>query len=459
MSSKLVQLLQFYKKHPISFVEQVIGVTPTKQQKSLINLMTKSDARVAVKSCTASGKTAVLAWMSFYFLICYPDCRGICTAPTAQQLHRVLRAEMAKWLSKMKPPFNDFFEIMSEKIFVKGKKDTQFFSFVTGAAENRENFAGLHADKVVLLVDEASALPSDIFDTLIGTLSSGDTCFTLVSNPVRASGAFYDLFQGNADTWDLLTFTSYETPNVDPVWIKEVIDYYGEDSDFVKMRILGEFPVLDSAQFIPTDSVDKAIDNILSVQEYYHFPRCLGVDVARFGDDSSIIVDRQGPKLQSIESYKGMDTVAFTRIVLEKFRQHNYSFVYVDGIGLGAGVVDQLKSFHVPVVDVVVSQKSTDPKSYFNLRAQIYGKLKDWLTIADIPKDKELRNELLGLNYSYNNKLQIILESKKDMKRRGLHSPDRADALSLTFANDIYLQQNKYRATARPVRKGSYLWV
>ena len=455
---QLVSLIQHYKANPIDFVTQVIGATPTAQQVDLINLMVKPDARVAVKSCTASGKTAVLAWMTFYFLICYPDCKGICTAPTAQQLHRVLRAEMAKWLNKMKPPFNGFYEIMSEKVFIKGKKDTQFFSFVTGAAENKENFAGLHADKVVLLVDEGSALPSEIFDTLLGTLSSGDTCFALVSNPVRASGAFYDLFQNEADNWDLLTFTSYDSPNVDLEWIEEVIGYYGEDSDFVKMRILGEFPVLDSAQFIPTDSVDNAITNNLIPQEYHHFPRALGVDVARFGDDCSTIVDRQGPKIHSIESYKGMDTVAFTRVVLEKYKSNNYSAVFVDGIGLGAGVVDQLNHFNVPVVDVVVSQKSTDPKSYFNLRAQVYGRLRDWLVTADMPYDKELRNELLGINYSYNNKLQIILESKKDMKKRGLHSPDKADALSLTFANDIF-QQSRYKVQARPVRQGNYLYT
>jgi len=453
----LVKLIQFYKTHPIEFVEQVIGATPTEQQKDLILSIVKPDARVAVKSCTASGKTAVLAWMTLYFLITHPDCRGICTAPTAGQLHRVFRAEVSKWLGKMKAPFNGFYEVMTEKIFLKGKKDTQFFSLVTGSAENRESFAGLHADKVVLLVDEASALPSAIFDTLLGTLSSGDTAFVLVSNPVRATGAFYELFQKESDNWELMTFTSFDSPNVDTEWIQEVKEYYGEDSDFYKMRVLGEFPVLDSAQFIPTDTVDEAMNRVLKPSEYHHFPRVLGCDVARFGDDSSIIVDRQGPKIHRIYEYRGLDTVAFTRQILEIYHKENYTAVFVDGIGLGAGVVDQLKTFHVPVIDVVVSQKSTDPKSYFNLRAQVYGKLRDWLPSASMPNDKALRTDLLALNYSYNNKLQIILESKKDLKRRGGKSPDRSDALSLTFANDIF-NQTRYKVQARPVKQASYMW-
>jgi hypothetical protein len=278
-----------------------------------------------------------------------------------------------------------------------------------------------------------------------------------VSNPVRATGAFYELFQKESDNWELMTFTSFDSPNVDTEWIQEVKEYYGEDSDFYKMRVLGEFPVLDSAQFIPTDTVDEAMNRVLKPSEYHHFPRVLGCDPARFGDDSSVIVDRQGPKVHRIYEYRGLDTVAFTRQIIEVYHKESYAAVFVDGIGLGAGVCDQLKAFHIPVVDVVVSQKSTDPKTYFNLRAQIYGKLKDWLPSADMPEDKALRTDLLALNYSYNNKLQILLESKKDLKRRGGKSPDKGDALSLTFSNEIF-NGARYKVQARPIKQASYMW-
>ncbi len=457
---RLGALLLRYRNDPIAFVVEVIGVTPTDQQKELILSACRPRARTAVKSCTASGKTAVLAWLTFYFLICFPDCKMLVTAPTANQLHRVFRSEVAKWLAKMKPPFNDFFEIMSDKVFIKGKKDTQFCGLVTGSPENKESFAGLHADKVVVLVDEASALPSEIFDTLLGTLSKGECHFVLVSNPVRASGSFYQLFQKDDKTWDRLTFDSYGSPNVDNDWIEEVIEYYGSDSDFVKMRIHGEFPVLSNSQFIASDIISTAQSNNLHPREYQNFPRFLGADPARFGDDSSVIVDRQGPKVHGVYQYKGLDTVEFAYKIVELWKLNQYQAVMVDGIGLGAGVVDNLKRFNLNVIEVTVNSKSSDPKTYSNLRAQVYGRLKDWLDGADIPADdKELSEDLAAINYFFNNKLQVVLEAKREMKKRTKRSPDRADALSLTFANDIYQASARRSVGKIPIRKSNYMWV
>jgi len=457
--AKLTAQILRYRKDPIAFVREVIGVDPTDQQKQLILAACKRKARVAVKSCTASGKTAVLAWLTFYFLICFPDCRMLTTAPTANQLHRVFRSELAKWLQTMRAPYNEFFEIMSDKVFIKGKKDTQFCGLVTGSPENKESFAGLHASKVVVLVDEASALPSEIFDTLLGTLSKGECHFVLVSNPVRASGAFYQLFQGENPHWTKITFDSYGSPNVDKDWIEEVIEYYGENSDFVKMRVLGEFPAMSNSQFISAETVKAAMDNIIDPREYMNYPRVLGVDPARFGDDSSVIVDRQGPKIHGIYQFQGLDTVAFSQAVMNQYRQHQYAKVFVDGIGVGAGVVDQLKRFNLPVVEVTVNSKSSEPKTYSNLRAQIYGSVRDWLISADIPHDdKELQEDLSAINYFFNNRLQIVLEAKKDMKKRTKRSPDRADALALTFAEEVY-STGFVRKGKIPVKKGNYMWV
>jgi len=457
---KLEKLLIYYRENPVEFVRQVFEAEPTQQQIDLILTATKSDSRCAVKSATATGKTTALVWLTYYFLICYPDCKGLVTAPTASQIFRVFRSELVLWNRRMVTPFKDFFEIMNEKIFVKGKKDTQFFSWVTGSAENKESFAGLHAEKVVLMVDEASSLPKEIFDTLYGTLSSGDTSFILVSNPVRAEGAFYNLFGIGVTGWDTFTFTSFDSPNVDKDWIEEIKGYYGEDSDFYKMRVLGQFPVLSASQFIPTDLVEASMARVLQPIEYHHFPRCLGVDVARFGDDCSVVVDRQGPKIHEIQVFKGLDTVEFTLEILKIVRSSGvrYDHVAVDGIGIGAGVVDQLKARQVAVIDVNVSTKSSDPKTYFNLRSQIWGAMKDWLSIGSIPYNEQLRSDLVGINYSYNGKLQIILEAKKDLKRRGLKSPDLGDALALTFASSTF-QYSPAKMQPRQVVKSNYHWV
>jgi hypothetical protein len=362
----------------------------------------------------------------------------------------------------MTPVLRELFEIMAEKIFIKGRKDTQSFSWVTGSPDNKESFAGLHADKVVLMVDEASALPSDIFDTLYGTLSSGDTSFILVSNPVRAEGSFYDLFQLSSEKnkWSKLTFTSFGSPNVDLDWIEEMRTYYGEDHDFWKMRVLGEFPLLSEAQFISTELVEKAVYNQLAVRDYHNYERVLGCDAARFGGDASVIVDRQGPKVHDIIPFKGLDTIQFAEKILAYYNSKGKAFstIAVDGIGVGAGVVDQLKRFSLPILDVNVGTKASDFKTYANLRAQLWGEMKEWLPIADIPKDQELRDQLVGINYAYNSKMQIMLETKKEMKRRGITSPDKADALALTFASNIYAFK-KTRQKPRQILNKPYYWV
>lgn len=457
---KLEKLLLYYRDNPIEFVRQVFQAEPTQQQIDLILSATQSNSRCAVKSATATGKTTALVWLTYYFLICYPDCKGLVTAPTSSQINRVFRSELVLWQRKMVAPFKSFFEIMNEKIFVIGKKDTQFFSWITGSAENKESFAGLHAEKVVLMVDEASALPKEIFDTLYGTLSSGDTSFILVSNPVRAEGAFYDLFAKGAPGWETFTFTSFDSPNVDKGWIKEIREYYGEDSDFYKMRVLGQFPILSEAQFISTDLVEEAMKRTLVPSEYLNFPRVLGCDVARFGDDSSVIVDRQGPKIHGIQVFKGLDTILFSREIIRTFRTQgtHYDHIAVDGIGIGSGVVDQLKHQQMPVIDVNVSTKSSDPKTYFNLRSQIWGEMRIWLSTGSIGYNDQLRTDLIGINYSYNNKMQIILEAKKDLKRRGLKSPDLGDALALTFASSTF-QYSSARQRVRPVIKSNYMWI
>lgn len=457
-TDKLVTLLAMYKENPLAFIRDVIGASPTDQQIDLILAAVGENSRVAVKSCTSSGKTAVLAWLTLFFLICYPDCKMLVTAPTASQLFRVFRSELLLWHGRMNPLFKPFYNIMNDNCYIEGKKGTQMCSWITGSSDNKENFAGLHASKVVIMIDEASALPKEIFDTLYGTLSSGDTSFILVSNPVRAEGAFYDLFADKVTGWSRFTFTADQSPNVDKVWIKEVEEYYGITSDFYKMRVLGEFPTLSEAQFFSAGVIDEAMQRQLMPREYQNYQRILGCDVARFGNDSCVIADRQGPKLHNLIAFKGIDTVSFTEKILEYYQSNSYSAVAVDGIGVGSGVVDQLKRFDIPVLDINVSSPSTQQKTFYNLRSELYGEVRDWISNASLPYHPQLRSDLVGINYSYNNKLQIILESKRDMKKRGQDSPDYSDALALTFAINT-LSYSPMRYKPRQVVKSSYLWA
>jgi len=464
--SKTMGRLQFtYRYKPVEFAKHIIGIDLSEQQKKLIIAAAKSSAMSAVKSATGTGKTTTLAILILHQLFCEPNCKIIATSPSAGQLQRGLRSEISKMHSLIKvKEVRDYFDMTQEKIFAAGRKDTQFCSLVTGSAENQESLAGVHADKVLVIVDEASALSQVVYDTLVGNLTTPGCSITLTSNPVRSSGAFFDLFSNpdNGTLWKLFTFTAFDSPMVSEEWIEMIRLQYGEDSDFYRMRVLGEFSKSTSTQFIPANLVEDAIKNQLAFTAYHHYPKVLGVDIARFGDDSTVLVLRQGPKILDIQQFFGLDTMEVAAKVVEYDLRSGPSMIFIDGIGIGAGVVDrcrQLPAVGKKIVDVVVSSKSSEPLQYVNLRAQLYGKMKQWLENgADVPNNNDLSKQFMSMEYGYNGKMQLQLMSKKDIKRQGLASPDIPDAIALTFAAEAFNFTGRVRGPRR-VKKSSYLWI
>lgn len=459
-------LIEAWTKDNVLGVESLFGITLTEQQKQLVRAADNQSARVAVSSCTGSGKTAVLSMLTFLYLMILPDCRILVTSPSFNQLNRVFSSELRKWHKKMIPQFQPYYDLTRETVrYVNTKKYEQFCSLVTASVENKEALQGGHADNYVIFADEASGVSEEAFDILLATLSTGKGGrFVQVSNPVRSSGRFYQIFQNEKSFWEKLYFSAYDSPNVNKEWIEEMKETYGEDSDLYRMRVLGRFPRVGVAQYISADIVEECINNNIRPQDYHNFPKIMGVDVARFGDDSTCLVVRQGPKLIDFKVFKGLSTMEVATKVAEFQAIHQTTQIHVDAIGVGAGTHDRCKDLRLPVVDVNVSNKSTEPNKYCNLRAQIWGKMKEWLENgADLPreardKDTNLAAELTSMEYFYNNKLQLQLMSKKDLKRAGHASPDIADALSLTFASSVYEVQSRTRRRVS-VKRVEYPWV
>ena len=243
-----------------------------------------------------------------------------------------------------------------------------------------------------------------------------------------------------------------------------MIDTYGEDSDLVRMRVHGKFPRVGIAQYISGDLVEEAIRTNIDFKSYANFPKVMGVDVARFGDDKTAFVVRQGPKIIEIKVFKGLDTMEVASRIAEFQAAHQCSGIFVDSMGIGAGVFDRCKDLNLPVVEVVVSNKSTEPNIYSNMRAQLWGELKKWLSNgADLPvscreKEVNLPGELTSMEYFYNNKMQLQLMSKKDLKKKGHESPDISDALAYTFAAHAY-DATPAKRVKRKVKRVNTLWV
>lgn len=459
LDAKVAELLFIYKNDPILAMNQLFGVVPDGQQTDLILSACKNGSRVAVKSAQGAGKTSTLVWLTLYFLLTLEDCRVLITSPSYQQLSRVFHSEILKWHSKMPQTFKDFFVITKETISIKNKP-YQMANLVTASADNEESLQGGHAENYIILADEASAIDENIFDVLQGTLGTGSGGrFIMTANPIRNSGRFYEVFSKQSVIWHRITFDAFNSAQINQSWIDEMAEFYGEDSDRYKVRVLAQFPRASEEQFIPVDIVEQAMARTLHSSAYHGFEKVMGVDIARFGSDSTVFVIRQGPKLLDYKEYRGLDTTEVASHLVDYYHMHKPSGIYIDAIGIGAGVFDQCKNFGLPVIEIVVSNRSSDPKQYFNLRSQLWGEMRQWLhNECDIVDTHELMSQLCGMTYSYNVKLQMQLANKKDMKKQGLKSPDIADALSLTFAPQTY-SYSPASSGAREVRKSRYLWA
>ena len=362
--------------------------------------------------------------------------------------------------------FQGYFNITKEKVeYTNTKRYLQVANLITASVENKESLQGGHASNYIILGDEASGISEEAFDILLGTLSTGDGGrFILASNPVRSSGRFYEIFNRSLGTWVKLFFSAHDSPNVNKEWIQEMEDTYGIDSDLYRMRVLGQFPRIGVAQFISSDIVEECLKNNLNLTSYNNFPKVMGVDIARFGDDSTVFVVRQGPKLVDFKVFKGLDTMEVATKVAEYNGIHQTSRIFIDSIGVGAGTYDRCKQLGLKVSEVVVSNKSTEPNVYSNLRSQLWGKMREWLQNgADLPffaKEKEtnLASQLSAMEFAYNNKMQIQLLSKKDLKKMGHPSPDIADALALTFADQAFDGRSRH-FMKRPIRRPEFMWT
>jgi hypothetical protein len=452
-SIRIATLRYLYKKAPLSFCKDMLGVTLSEQQRPLFLDMIEADARVIVKSATGTGKTFLLACVILHQLLTEPSINIMATSPSAGQLQRGLRKELGIVHGLFKDQrVADMFEIQRDAIFLRDTKETNICYLVTGSAENEENLAGVHAKKVIVLIDEASGINDKVMGILKGNLTTAGSSMVQTSNPQRPSGPYYDLFQNPPTGYKMVTLDAYGSPMISKKWIAEQIEFYGEDSDFVRVRILGEFPRASDSLFFQSDQITNAMERNLNPLDYMNMPLIMGVDVARFGSDKSVIVLRQGPKLVDIQLYSGLDTQELSAKVIEYYnRNRGISAIIVDDVGIGAGVVDTLKHKRIPVTPINVGSRPQNTRAYFNLRAEIYDEVKEWLRYADIPQMKAIEAELRSIKYGFNSRSQLQLLSKADMKKSGDPSPDILDALTFTF----YYNVNKInrRRSPRGIRK------
>lgn len=391
--------------------------------------------RLSVSSGHGIGKGACSSWLILWFMSTRTQCRGVVTANTKNQLSGKTWAELAKW---HRLAINqEWFSWTKTRFSHSLSPETWFFEAIPWTRERSEAFAGLHAEHVMVLFDEASGIDDKIWEVAEGALTTGGI-FAAFGNPTRSDGAFSRCFKEMKHRWCNWQVDSRTAKMTNKKTLQQWIDDYGIDSDFVKVRVLGKFPRLGTFELIPESLLEAC--TTYQATGYEADPLVLGVDVARFGSDSSVVIRRQGRKVfGDIRIGKTMDTTAVADMVAEEIHLHRPQAVFVDEIGIGGGVVDRLYLLGFQnIIGVQSAARAQNDGRFHNLRAEMWWNMKEWIGRgASLPDNKEMLEELKTPQYFFTGKGKTMMENKREVKSRLGRSPDLADALAMTFAHKV----------------------
>jgi hypothetical protein len=446
MDNKLVEAIRLYQKNPVWFVTDIIGAEPLGYQAEILNSV-KDNPRTSVRSGHGVGKTTVEAWTILWFLTCFPYAKIPCTAPTEHQLKDILWSEISKWIHNS--PLKSDIIWTAEKIFMRGYRADWFA--VARTARKPDALQGFHGQNLLFVIDEGSGVDDFLFEPVLGALTEDNARLLICGNPTNISGFFAESHTSQSHLYNAIHIDARNSERVSKESVQLIIDMFGEDSDPFRVRVAGDFPKAMPDSFIHQDWIER---NYIDAFEFKPFNIMdIGVDVARYGDDKTEIygiADRMfGAKMETISKFDTMQVTGKVVNRIKQFNEKNPSVrvrVKVDCDGLGVGVYDRLREinksgeircelFECHFGGRGGKLREGDPIGFENSTGLFWGAVRqalydDQLKLA---KDTELGSQLRNRRYSLNSDGKIVLERKDDMKKRKVHSPDRADALVLAY--------------------------
>jgi phage terminase large subunit len=444
-------MLRRWREQPQRFVREIFGITPDAWQDDVLEAFPHHQ-RIAMKACKGPGKTAVEAWLAWNFLLTRPDPKIAATSVTADNLADNLWTEMAKWQNES-PLLKETFEWQKTRIICRAHPETWWMSArswpKSGTAEEQSNtLAGLHADYIMFILDESGSIPDAVMVSADAALSSCIEGHILqAGNPTHLTGPLYRATTSERKLWYVVEITGdpddpKRSSRVKIPWAKEMIEKYGRSHPYVLVNVLGQFPPASLNVLIGPDEVAEAMRRSYRPEDISHAPRILGVDVARFGDDSSVVFPRQGLVSFIPLQYRNLRSSEGAGVVSRKWIDWDADAVFIDDTGgFGAGWIDALMQLGKAPIGVPFSGVANDPR-YYNKRAEMYFDLVEWiqrggqLPPRDAPGSNELMAALTTTTFTYRGD-KFLLEPKELVKERLGYSPDFADALGLTFAQPV----------------------
>ena len=423
---------------------------------------------ISIMSGHGTGKDAWTAWAILWFLCCFPFPKIPCTAPTQHQLRDILWGEIHKWMrhahnSEGGFKIMDWLTWQSERVFLTEHAGREWYAVArtcntkAAADEQAETVAGFHEDYMMIVADEASGVPDPVYRPLEATMTGKLNFAILIFNPTRSTGFAIETQQKDRTNWICLRWNAEESELVTQESINRIAKKYGKTSNAYRIRVLGLPPLSDPDTLIQWDWIMDAVGrDIVPLDDD---PVVIGIDVARFGDDKSIILPRHGGLVLPIQEYSGLDTEQVAGWAMGAMFEYEPVYTFVDTIGLGSGVADKLRhrtTFNI--IDVNVSEVPASADKYRKLRDELWWRLREMFEkrVVAIPDDAELIGELGSIRYQMPSG-KIEVESKKALKVRGLDSPNKADALMLTQYFDTEWLRGSRRRPERP-RQRAYNW-
>lgn len=409
--------------------------------------------RFSVRAGHGVGKSTVEAWLILWFVLFHRNLKVPVTANSQDQLRDVVWAEVARWHRELPDFFKNLIDITAERVVVKADPEGAFAVARTARPEKPEALQGFHAETLAFFIEEASGIEDIIFETAGGALSSDHSWVFMFANPTRTSGYFYRSHHESLESWRTYHIPCHYSSRVSPTYSEEIAREYGSTSNVYRVRVLGEFPLEEDDSVIPIGLVKAAYDRDVSPTEA---GIVWGVDVARFGDDSTALAKRRGNMLlERIREWRKLDLMQVCGLIAREYAETPFemrpSAINVDAIGLGAGVADRLRELGLPSRGINVGESaSSAPERFMRLRDELWWKCRDWFETraVTIPPDDALTVELGAPKYKLESSGKLKVESKDDMKKRGVKSPNKADALCLTFAGgDLVIERRRFTAT------------
>ena len=441
---KSIDKIILWRNNPVAFVKEEFGVTPDPWQENILMLFVRNQ-RLAMKACKGPGKTCVLAWLAWNFLVTRPHPKVIATSISGDNLADGLWAEMSKWQQKSDFLKNEF-TWTKTKITYNEFPETWFMSArqwskSSSSDQQANTLAGIHADYVLFMLDESGGIPDSVMAAAEGALSSGVECkIVQAGNPTHLEGPLYRACTSEAHLWAVVEITGdpddpNRSPRISIQWAREQIQKYGRDNPWVLINVFGKFPPSSINSLLGPDEVKEAINRGVKEELYMFSQKRLGIDVALEGDDRTVIFPRQGlVAFKPVEMRNARPSEIAARITVAKMKWGSEIELVDNTGGFGSGVVDNLIQFGYTPIPIHFASKANQSDRYYNLRSEMWWEMAEWIKRgACLPNIPELIAELTTPTYTLKNG-KFIIEPKEQIKERLGFSPDYGDALALTFA-------------------------